>query len=68
MKVIIIDTNIIFRAILKPSNLVSEIIFNNGDQLEFYAPAFLRTEIDNHRDRIVALAKTNQSQINQVLF
>ena len=68
MKIIIVDTNIVFSAILNAKSIIGEILFQNGDQLEFYTSEYLREEIDNHRDRILELSKTNEQAVNQVVY
>lgn len=68
MKVIIVDTNIIFSAILNTTSSVGEILFNNGDRLDFYAPGYMREEIDRHRHRILELAQTGEEKVSQTIF
>jgi len=64
MKIIIVDTNIVFSAILNAKSTIGEILFQNGDELEFYTSEYLREEIDNHRGKILELAKTNEQAVN----
>lgn len=68
MKIIIVDTNIVFSSILNPKNNIGEIIFNNKEKLQFFAPEYLRQEIDNHRDKILELAQTSEIEVNEVIF
>lgn len=48
MKIIIVDTNIIFSAILNAQSNIGEILFNNNEQFEFYTSDYLREEIERH--------------------
>ncbi len=68
MKIIIVDTNIVFSAILNAQSNIGEILFNNNEKLEFYSSEYLREEIDRHRSKIVVLAKTSEAQVNEVIF
>ncbi|MEZ4888735.1 MAG: PIN domain-containing protein [Chitinophagales bacterium] len=68
MKIIILDTNIVFSAILNPKSNIGEIIFNNNEQLEFFSTEYLRQEIDRHRDKILKLAKTSEEDVDEVIF
>ncbi|MFN7119446.1 MAG: PIN domain-containing protein [Saprospiraceae bacterium] len=68
MKIIIVDTNIVFSAILNAQSNIGEILFNNNEKLEFYSSEYLREEIDRHRARILELAKTTETQVNEVIF
>jgi predicted nucleic acid-binding protein len=68
MKIIILDTNIVFSSILNPKSNIGEILFNNNDKLEFYTSEYLREEINNHKNRILELAKTSENEVNEVIF
>jgi predicted nucleic acid-binding protein len=57
MKIIIVDTNIIFSAILNAQSNIGEILFNNNEQFEFYTSDYLREEIERHLKKIIALSK-----------
>ncbi|MFK7948589.1 MAG: PIN domain-containing protein [Saprospiraceae bacterium] len=67
MKIIILDTNIVFSAILNPNNNIGEILFNN-DKLEFYTSEYLREEINRHKHRIIELAKTSETDVDEAIF
>ncbi|MEZ4825417.1 MAG: PIN domain-containing protein [Bacteroidia bacterium] len=68
MKIVIVDTNIIFSAILNPQSPIGEILFYSGEKLEFYTSEYLRKEITRHRRRIEELSKTSPDQVNEVIF
>ena len=68
MKIVIVDTNIIFSAILNAKSRIGEILFNNNEQLEFYSSDYLREEIERHRNKILEIAKTSEEQVNEVIF
>ncbi len=68
MKSIIVDTNILFSAILNMQSSIGDILFNYGDRVTFYSSEYLREEIDRHRDKIGELAKANEDQVNQIIF
>lgn len=68
MRIIIVDTNIVFSAVLNAGSNIGEILFNNNELLEFYSPEFLRTEIDNHREKLLDLSGISGSDINEVIF
>lgn len=68
MRVIILDTNIVFSSILNAEGRIGEILFNNNNQLEFFSSEYLREEIDRHRTRIVEIAKTSSEEVDEVVF
>ena len=62
---IIIDTNIIFSALLKTQTTFGQIIFNSDGVFEFYSPHYLRTEIRKHWDRIKKISKLTDQQLEE---
>jgi len=68
MKIIILDTNIVFSSILNARSNIGEVIFNNNERFDFYSSNFLREEIDRHRSKILQLSKTSELEVNEVIF
>ncbi len=62
---IIVDTNIIFSALLKTHTTFGQIIFNSEGIFEFYSPHYLRTEIRKHWDRIKKISKLTDQQVEE---
>lgn len=62
---IVIDTNIIFSALLKTHTTYGQIIFNSEGIFEFYSPHYLRTEIRKHWDRIKRISKLTDQQLEE---
>lgn len=62
---IIVDTNIVFSAILNPSATIGQILIygQRHQQLEFFAPNLLKEEVKKHRGKIIELAKTIDDSI-----
>jgi len=54
---IIVDTNVVFSAILSPSGKIGQILIYGRKQFEFYAPNLVRIEVKRHRDRIIRLGE-----------
>lgn len=62
---IIIDTNIVFSALLKTQTIFGQIIFNSTGVFEFYCPHYLRTEIRKHWDRLKRISKLTDEQLQE---
>jgi len=45
---IVVDTNIIFSALLNTNNTIGEILINSGNAFEFYSCNYMRYEIQKH--------------------
>lgn len=54
---IVVDTNIIFSAMLNPAATIGQILIYGQSQFEFFAPNLVRSEIRRHQDKIMALAE-----------
>lgn len=52
---IIVDSNIIFSAILKTESKIGQLLTNSKNYFEFYTINYSRTEIENHKHKIVKL-------------
>jgi len=69
MKIIIVDTNIVFSALLNAESKVGEILLNNENQLDFYTSEHLRYEINKHKKKLLSLAKKlNDEKIDEIIY
>lgn len=66
MSIYIVDTNIVFSAILNPESNIGDLLLNSDDCLKFYSPAYLRLEIDKYREKILALSGYQESDFNEI--
>ncbi len=57
---IIVDTNIIFSALLNPSTTIGQIIIygQRHQQFDFFAPNLLKEEVKKHRNKIIEVSKS----------
>ncbi len=61
---IVVDTNIIFSAILNPSATIGQILIYGQRQFDFFAPNLVKDEIKRHRSKLILLS----GNINNVTF
>jgi predicted nucleic acid-binding protein len=52
---VVVDTNLIFSALVSNSSKIREILFESN--LTFYAPDYLITEIFKHKDKLIKYSK-----------
>ena len=68
---IVVDTNIVFSAILNSNGLIGELLFNSEEQFEFYSPEFIIDELAKYKTKLKALTNMSEKRIdvsiNQVL-
>jgi predicted nucleic acid-binding protein len=60
---IIVDTNIIFSAILNSQNTIGDLIFNSSRHFEFYSCNYVRYEIQNHWEKLKKISKLSEHQL-----
>lgn len=66
MTKIIVDSNIIFSAILNINSRIGQILLNSNKIYHFYAPRFVRDEIFNHQEKLKRLAQLDDNQFLEV--
>ena len=63
---IIVDTNIVFSAILNSSNRIGKILLNSKKHFQFYTCNYLQTEIQRHRNRLLKLTKLTDTELTEL--
>lgn len=66
MTKIIVDSNIIFSAILNVNSRIGQIVLTGQDFYEFYAPKYLRNEIWEHQEKIKKIGKFSDDEFLEV--
>jgi putative PIN family toxin of toxin-antitoxin system len=65
---VVVDTNIIFSAILNSQSWIGQILLHSGNLIKFYSPGFLKKEIQNHRRKIKHFSKLPDDEINEIII
>lgn len=65
---IVIDTNIIFSALLNSTGSIGDLIFNSDRNFEFYSCSYMRYEIEKHWDKLKLISKLPESQLQVARF
>lgn len=60
---IVIDTNIIFSAILNTNGTIGDLIFNSQNIFDFYSSHYMNLEINNHWERLKKISRLSDVQI-----
>ncbi len=64
---IVVDTNIVFSAILNTDGKLARILLQPKNRLYFYATEQLSAEIDEHKDKIRKLSKYSDPELDRVI-
>ncbi len=65
---VVVDSNIVFSAMLNPESSIGDIILNSQDTFSFYACEYLREEINDHKDKIIKLTGYSEREYAEVAF
>lgn len=63
---IIVDTNIVFSAILNSSSRIGKILLCSKGNFQFYSCNYLKTEILRHRIKLLKLTKLSQDELTEL--
>jgi predicted nucleic acid-binding protein len=68
MKVYITDTNVIFSAVLNIKSGIGQFIMSaNQNNVKFYAPDFLRFELENYIPKLVKISGLKTEEIRRII-
>jgi predicted nucleic acid-binding protein len=60
---IVVDTNIIFSALLNSNSNIGGLIFNSDKYFEFYSCTYMRYEIQEHWERLKKISKLSDKEL-----
>ena len=66
MTKLIVDSNIIFSAILNVNSRIVQILLTSDKFYDFYAPKYVRDEIFNHQEKLKKIAKLDDNDFLEV--
>ena len=59
---IIVDTNIVFSALLNVNSRIGQILINGKNHFDFYSPEYVRHEIFRHKKKIISIGKLSENE------
>jgi predicted nucleic acid-binding protein len=65
---IIVDTNILFSAILNPGSRIAKILINSRKHFQFYSCNFLKDELFKHREKLSRLTRLSAPELDELEF
>jgi len=63
---IIVDTNIVFSAILNSNSRIGKILLQSKGHFKFYSCHYLQTEIHQHRNKLLKLTKLTEENLTEL--
>ena len=65
---IVVDTNIIFSALLNSNGTIGDLLFNSDHFFEFYSPSYMRYEIEKHWVKLKKISKLSDENLLESKF
>ena len=62
---IVVDTNIVFSALISSSATISDIIIAPFNRFRFYTCDYLFDELDNHQEKLLKASKLSEKEIDK---
>ncbi len=62
---IVVDTNIVFSALLNSTGSIGELLFNTSGIFQFYSCNFMRFEIEKHRKKLLRISKLQPAELDE---
>ncbi len=62
---VVVDTNIVFSALMSADNTMGEILLNAGDSLQFFAPELLLEELDRYSAKLQKASRLSAHQLSE---
>jgi predicted nucleic acid-binding protein len=60
--IVIIDSNIVFSAILNSQSKIGQLIINSSNIFRFYTVSLLKDEIEHHKDKLLSISGFTDEQ------
>lgn len=60
---IVVDTNVIFSALLNSKGKISDIFFNPALDFAFFAPSFTLTELKKHHQKLCSISNLSEDDL-----
>jgi predicted nucleic acid-binding protein len=62
---VVVDTNIVFSALLNANSEIHEVLLNPTSLFEFYSPELMLEELEKYSSKLISLSKLSNSQMKE---
>jgi predicted nucleic acid-binding protein len=63
---IVVDTNIVFSAILNSTSRIGQILITSKSNFQFYSCVFLKTELIKHQNKLLKITKLSIEELEEL--
>ena len=64
--ILVVDSNIVFSALLNPSSVIGEILIDVSNKFQFCAPEMMKYELGKYEEKIKRYSKLPSSEVSMV--
>ena len=64
---IVVDTNIVFSAILNTDSRIGELLLSRPANIRFYTCNFLNVELESHLNKLVKLSRKPEYKVSEII-
>jgi len=61
---VVVDTNIVFSALLSPKGTISDILLNSSGLFNFFSPTYLLDELDHHHQKLLKISGYSEQDVS----
>lgn len=65
---IIVDTNIVFSALVKTNGKIGDLILRSENYFKYYSCRYLLQEIANHRDKLIKASQLSEFELIEIEY
>lgn len=66
--IVVVDTNIIFSALLNTKSNIGELMLNSDENFVFYSCAYMRNEIEKHWEKLLKLSRLSNLELREAQY
>ena len=63
---LVVDTNIVFSALINPNSIIGSVLLNYNDFIDFYSPSLIVAEIDKYHEKLKKYSKLESDELNEI--
>ncbi len=63
MRAVVVDTNIVFSALLNTSGTIGDLLFNSERVFQFYSCEHMRAEIEEHWEKLKRISRLSEKEL-----
>jgi predicted nucleic acid-binding protein len=66
--IVVVDTNIIFSALLNTKSNIGDLMLNSEDNFVFYSCAYMRNEIERHWEKLLKVSRLTNQELREAQY